>query len=249
MLHYHYYSVEIITMLLLTIVLAVSHYVSPYLARIPGLDPKRITSFAGGVAVGYVFLHMLPEIVESHDKIHDLLAQSTGMSQFKDLAVFVIALMGFEVFYLLDRLTFQKSISNQNAAYRLSLGFYFVYNFLITYTLVLRVDAGVFYAILFTVAMSLHFILSDKHFQRYYPQLFSKGSRLFLVLGLLLGTMAAFATPENIYVGAMLTAFLSGAILYNAFSEEINLERQTSMVFFFLGTAIMAILLAVELLD
>lgn len=247
MLHHHYS--DIIILVLLTVVLAVSHYASPYMNRLPGLSPKRITSFAGGVAVGYVFLHMLPEIVESHDKIHDLLAQSTSMSQFRDLAVYVIALMGFEIFYILDRLTFQKSISNEHLAYLLSLGFYFVYNFLITYTLILHLDAGIFYAILFTVAMGLHFILSDKHFKRYYPQLFTKGSRLFLILGLLLGTIVAIASPENVYVGAMLTAFLSGAILYNAFSEEINLNRQTSMVFFFLGTAIMALLLAVELLD
>ena len=244
----YHLSAQILTLLLLTLVLAVSHYLSPYMNRIPGLSPKRITSFAGGVAVGYVFLHMLPEIVESHDKIHALLAQSVYMSQFRDLAVFVIALMGFEIFYILDRLTFEKSISNAQDSFKLSLGFYFVYNFLITYTLVLRIEAGIFYAILFTLAMSLHFILSDKHFKRYYPQLFTASSRLFLILGLVSGTLVAILLPKNVYIAAMLTAFLSGAILYNAFSEEINLSRQTSMTFFFLGTAIMALLLAVELL-
>jgi hypothetical protein len=243
-LDYHH----IIALGLCTLTLAICHYLSPYLKRVPGLDPKRITSFAGGVAVGYVFLHMLPEIVESHHKIHALLSAHGAMSPFKDLAVFVIALLGFELFYVLDRLTYNGQTTNQNAAYRLNLGMYFIYNFIITYTLILRVASGLFYAVLFTAAMGLHFVLSDNHFMRYYPNLFGRRTHIFLVAGLLCGFVASLLLPVNIYAAAMLTAFLSGAVLYNAFSEEIALERQSSIGFFFLGTGVMAVLLAAELL-
>jgi hypothetical protein len=242
------FTKEGIVLMVLTVLLAISHYLSPYLKRISWLRPERLTSFAGGVAVGYVFLHMLPEIVEQHDRIHELLNRTAYMSPFRDLAVFIVALFGFEVFYILDRFTYKGSVTNVNASYRLNLGMYFFYNFMITYTLILRFDSGISYAILFTFAMGLHFILSDNHFKRYYPDLFGSRSHLFLILGLVAGCAFSLAFSVNVYFAAMLTSFLSGAILYNAFAEEISFEKESSPPFFFLGTAIMAGLLIMDLI-
>ena len=240
---------EIITGFL-TIFLCITHYLSPEIKRIKGLSSTKIISFAGGVAVGYVFLHMLPELVESRDKIHELLDKVTSMSQFKDLIVFVIALIGFELYYLLERFTVKHDASNstlQKRSYAFNMAFYFIYNVLITYTLILFLETGFFYVILYSIAMGLHFILSDRHFNRYYPKLFGKRSHLLLIFALVFGYVLSIIAPINIYVSAMLTAFLSGAILYNAFSEEIALDRQTSMGAFFLGSLIMALLLGIVL--
>ena len=74
--------------LVLTLILIASHYLSASLKRIKGLKPTYITSFASGMVVAYVFLHMLPALVESREHIHQLLAKTTYMSPFKDLIVF-----------------------------------------------------------------------------------------------------------------------------------------------------------------
>ena len=237
-----------ITFIILTIFLMGCHYLSPYLQRIPGLTYRRISSLAGGVAVSYVFLHMLPDLVESRDAIHVLLEKTTNMSPFKDLAVFALALLGFEIFYILERLCAQKDTKEKNITYRLDLGKYFIYNLLITYTLLVRIETGVNYAILFSIAMGFHFVLTDNYFSRYYPRLFKRKSHLFLLFGLLLGFLLATIFPVNVLASAFLTAFLAGAILYNAFAEEIALQRPSSMGFFFLGTAMMGVLLAVFLI-
>ncbi|MCH9643423.1 MAG: ZIP family metal transporter [Gammaproteobacteria bacterium] len=236
---------------ILSVALMICHYLSPYLKRISFLDPRRIASFAGGVAVGYVFLHMLPELVESRDHIHKLLDGAGIMTPFKDLVVFVVALVGFEVFYFIERYASRacgEGVVLQQRGFRVHLAMYFIYNFLITYTMFLRVQTGLFYSILFAIAMGLHFILTDNHFKRYFPDFFNVKAHIFLVFGLLMGyVISLLMYPMSIYITAILIAFLSGSILYNAFSQEIPMNRKTSTVFFFLGTLIMGALLVFQL--
>lgn len=227
----------------LLLLLLVSHYLCSYLKRIPGVSPEKIISFAGGVAVAYVFLHMLPDLVETRDKIHDLLSMVTVMTPFKDFGVFIIALIGFEVFYLLERFTSEADLDSQQTErrhYWLNLWMYFIYNFTITYTMIIRIRTGPMYAVLFALAMALHFVLTDNRFKRYFPNFFDARSHIYLLTALLLGYVGAIIFPANVYAFAILTAFLSGAVLYNSFAEEIALDRQTSMTSFFLGTGVMA---------
>jgi len=230
--------------------LCVCHYLSPEVKRLKRIDPAQVISFSGGVAVGYVFLHMLPELVESRDKIHELLQHYTTMTPLKDLIVFFIALLSFELYYLMEYICHKSDLSNisiNRRTFRFTLGFYFVYNFLLTYTLILRVATGIFYAFLFTLAMGLHFVLTDRHIKRYFPHLFDFKSRLILLFALIAGFVFSTIIQVNVYIASLLTAFLSGAILYNAFSEEITLTKQTRIAFFFFGTIIMASILALAL--
>lgn len=231
---------------ILIVFLLASHYACRYLVLIPGFSRRRFSSFAGGIAASYVFLHMLPELVESRDRIHVLLDRVTIMSPFKDLIVFVIALLGFELFYSLERFTSNASLTKKvehKQHFILNLSMYGLYNFLITYTMMERIEVGSIYAVLFTIAIALHFIICDNHFRRYFPKLFNVKGHLVLLAALLLGYLGSIIYPVNIYAFALITAFLSGAILYNTFSEEIALNRQTSIAMFFTGSAIMAVLL------
>jgi hypothetical protein len=73
---------------------------APAIRRLPLVPEAATGSFAGGLAVSYVFLHLLPELAEG--------------------------------------------------------------NGLITYTMVLRLRTGIAFALLFTVAMGLHFVRTDR---------------------------------------------------------------------------------------
>jgi len=59
----------------LTLVLAAFHWLAPRLCRLPGIPERVITSFSGGFAVSFVFLHMLPGLLESKDAIGEFLPQ------------------------------------------------------------------------------------------------------------------------------------------------------------------------------
>lgn len=164
--------------LVITLALMVSHYLSPLISKIPGAGERRITSFAGGFAVAYVFLHMLPELVEGNAAIGEALKEVVPLTPLLDLGIFLLALFGFTVYYGLELLA-QKSAQQGGQAtmrvYHLHLFMYCLYNFMITYTMPLRVQTGVFYAVIFTVAMGLHFILSDRNFNRHFHEQFSLG--------------------------------------------------------------------------
>lgn len=234
-----------------TAILAGAHYLSPLIKKIHWLKARRITSFASGLVVAYVFLHMLPGLIESRDHIHQLLSNTTLMTQSKDLLIFVAALIGFEIFYCLERLSIgghRSAAKLTQQDYRLHLGMYFIYNFLITYALLLSVEASIFYTIIYVITVSLHFVLTDNHFQRHFKHYFNAKSHLLLIVGLALGFLVSIALyPVQLYIAAIMTAFLSGAILYNAFREEITLTRDTSIACFFAGTLIIGILLGLYL--
>ncbi|MEX5262297.1 hypothetical protein [Kocuria sp. CPCC 205263] len=46
----------------LTVVLAGLHLAAPHIRKLPFVPERYMGSFAGGLAVAYVFLHLLPEI-------------------------------------------------------------------------------------------------------------------------------------------------------------------------------------------
>lgn len=234
---------------LFTCTLIGAHFVSPYLKEIKTLKPYIITSFASGLTVAYVFLHMLPSLVESHAHIHTLLLKTEHMGPFKDLIVFITALIGFDVFYFTDRYVTNELQSEQTSdSFKLHLTLYCIYNFLITYTLKLEDEAALTNAILFVIAIGLHFILSDNFFKRHYPKRFNWHAKVILAVALLIGWLSSFIFyPGQLFIPALMTAALSGAVLYNAFTEEITLTRQTSITAFFIGTAIMGTLLAIQL--
>jgi hypothetical protein len=236
--------------LVITLALMISHYLWPLIRRIPGLHERQAASFAGGVAVAYVFLHMLPELVEGNANVGRLLARVDKLTPLLDLGIFMVALLGFTLYYGLELLTQRaavKSPAAEGRVYALHLGMYCLYNFLITYTMPLRVQTGLVYAIIFTVAMALHFILSDRNFTRHFPRRFSLGGRLILLASLAAGwVVTALTEPINVLLVSLMIAFLSGSILYNVFREELPGERNSSYACFTLGLGVVTALLALE---
>ncbi len=150
-----------------TAVLVALHLAAPHIRRLP-LVPERVTgSFAGGIAVAYVFLHLLPELAEGHTRLREVFGEESAPSPLAELGIFLVALAGFATFYLLEHAatTRRKQAGGAERGGRrlflVHLASYAVYNAVITYTLPLTYRTGIGFAVLFTVAMGLHFVLSD----------------------------------------------------------------------------------------
>ncbi len=120
-----------------------------------------------------------------------------------------------------------------------------VYNALITYTMPLRFRTGVAFAVLFTVAMGLHFVLTDRTLAEHYGARFGRAARLVLVGALLLGWLLALgAAPTRTLVVSLVSAFLGGSILLNVFKEELPTDRRSSLAWFTVGLVLYGVLLA-----
>ncbi|WP_309070248.1 hypothetical protein [Arthrobacter sp.] len=234
--------------LVIALVLAGLHLAAPRIRKLP-LVPEGVTgSFAGGLAVAYVFLHLLPEIAEGNEAVGDLLEDTIEVTPLFDLGIFVVALTGFTVFYGLDRLATTRRRRRRRdsaGAYWVHLGAFAFYNTLITYTMALRVETGYLFAILFAIAMGLHFVLTDRHLEEHYPHRFASSGRLVLAGALLIGwLLSAVFAPTSTVVVAILTALLGGSVLLNVFREELPSNRGSSFPWFLGGLIIYSILLA-----
>jgi hypothetical protein len=129
--------------------------------------------------------------------------------------------------------------------YWLHLGSFMVYNALITYTMALRLRTGVAFALLFTVAMGLHFVLTDRSLEEHYPRRFARSGRLLLAGALLAGWfLDTLFAPTSTLLVALLTAGLGGSILLNVFKEELPATRRSSYRWFLTGVVLYAALLA-----
>lgn len=231
-----------------TAVLAASHLAAPRLRKLSGVPERAMGSFAGGLAVSYVFLHLLPEVATGNEAVGEALRDIVEPTPLFDLAIFAVALAGFVAFYGLERLAARARTGHGAEPgvwpYRVHLGAFCGYNFLITYTLELRVRTGVGFAILFTAAIGLHFVLVDRGLRNNYPRRFSAGGRYALVTALLLGWVSsAVLAPTSVLLVSLMTALLSGSILLNVFKEELPEEAESSFGWFLTGLAIYTVLL------
>jgi hypothetical protein len=255
---------SVVGSLVIAVVLAGLHLAAPRIRKLP-LVPERATgSFAGGLAVAYVFLHLLPEIAEGNASIGAALSRVLEPTPLTDPAIVLVALAGFTAFYGLERLadrrrgapalvgasggpgagTDVRPEAGERGIYLLHLGSFMVYNALITYTMTLRLRTGVDFAVLFTIAMGLHFVLTDRGLEEHYPARFGTGGRQALAGALLLGWLAsAVFAPSSPLLVALLTALLGGSILLNVFKEELPTSPRSSFGWFVTGLALYSLLL------
>nr|HIA89312.1 hypothetical protein [Gammaproteobacteria bacterium] len=74
-----------------TAILVLLHLAAPRFRRVPFLARTGFASFSGGFAVAFVFLHMLPGLIESKDSIGAALHSHFSESHFVDTGVFLLA--------------------------------------------------------------------------------------------------------------------------------------------------------------
>ncbi len=227
-----------------TLFLMLSHALSPWLTKqLPGKG-KAFISFAGGVSVAYVFLDMLPNLVEYNKPIGEFLLKNQWLTPFTELSIYIVALIGFLIYYGFDLFAerYQTAKHDNRVIYLLHLVMFCIYNVLITYTMSLRALAGVTYTVLFTFAMALHFVLTDRKLSRLFPVRFTHLGRVFLSLALFTGWYLSVAfDPVRVLFVAFMTAFLAGSILLNVFREELPNSDLARFRWFVLGAALIGV--------
>lgn len=226
--------------------LIVAHYLSPIILKRLPKHGLFFSSFAGGTAVAYVFLHMLPSLVEYNKPISTLLETADWLTPFTELLIYIVALLGFLIYYGLDIAAeyFQVKRHNRSFVYALHLGMFCLYNFLITYTMSLRVLVSIYASILFTSSMALHFVLTDRKFARLYQHRFNHKGRFVLIFALFVGWLCSVLfEPINVLLAAFMVAFLSGSVLLTVFREELPAKGMSNYIGFSCGALCIAGLL------
>ncbi len=233
-----------------TVFLMFFHWLSPWLANRLPENGRGFVSFSGGVAVAYVFLQMLPDLVEYNKPIGEYLLTNHWLTSFTELLIYIVALIGFMVYYGFDLVAerYRDQGHDDEWVYGLHLFMFCLYNFLITYTMSLRVVSSITATVLFSIAMALHFMLTDQKFCRFYQTQFNHIGRFILISALLLGWLCSVIfDPVNVLMVAFMVAFLAGSVLLNVFREELPAVRVTSYIWFTFGAFVVASVLLLQI--
>lgn len=208
-------------------------------------------SFAGGVSVAFIFVHVLPELKEWQEGFAQ--DSTSGVVPFIDHHLYLVALLGLAVFYGLERQARISAESKREAEvdedkdttgiFWVHILSFAVYNFLIGYLLVHREDNTTYSLIIFTTAMAFHFVVNDFGLLDHYERSYQKRGRWIIALSVIFGwLLGAFTEVPDAYIGIMY-AFVAGAVIMNVLKEELPEERKSKFLFFLLGIIAYSIIL------
>jgi hypothetical protein len=228
--------------------LAVVHFFCGRLCALPAVLRGRLLSLAGGIAVAYVFVNILPELNERQQALG---RAGWTVAEALDHPIYLFALAGLAVFYGLERAVVVSSRQKGEAAtterwdFWLHIAAFSLYNALIGYLLVDKQDLGVQGLLFFGMAMALHLVVNDNALRQHHEEHYGRLGRWVLALAVLMGWGLGVVVRLDEAVLAVLFALLAGGIVLNVFKEELPEERESCFGSFTLGAGGYAVLLLV----
>lgn len=228
-------------MVLLAAGLAAVHVFAGKLRFLQVVPRSQYLSTAGGVSVAYVFVHLLPEITERQSELAAKAEAAVLIpGAATELALFLVALLGFTVFYGLEQFVVRsrRRESRQVAtdlktnasepAFWLHTSSFAVYNALVGYLLLHREETGLAAAFLYFVAMALHFVVNDYGLREHHRESYTRLGRWILAGAIFGGVLVGVLVDVPELVLGYLLAFLGGSVVLNVIKEELPEERQSS---------------------
>lgn len=231
-------------------VFALVHLFVGRLRFLAGTPRSRWLSLAGGVAVSYVFLHVLPELSE-HQETVEARGEAAG-ANLVESEIYLVSLAGLAVFYGLERLVSSSRARSrarggaddpEAGAFWLHAGSFAAYNVLIGYLLLHREQAGPASLAMYTLAMALHFVTSDFGLRQHYKARYDALARWIFAAAVGAGWLLGRAVEVSEVAVGVLFAFLAGGVVLNVLKEELPEERESRFAPFVAGLVAYAILL------
>lgn len=213
--------------------LVAAHLFGRHLTR-AGAGPRSLwLSVGGGVAVAYVFVHLLPELAAGQRTVEEALG---GVLGFVERHVYLIALFGLVAFYGLERAARgggedegedDARDDSPAAVFWLHVAVFALYNLIVGYLLLQRDEQGLDNLAFFTLAMALHFMVNDHALAEHHGDLYHRRGRWILSAAIVVGCGAAIWLPVSHAGAAVLLALVGGATILNVLKEELPAERRS----------------------
>ena len=208
------------------------------------LPPFRWVSLAAGVSLAYVFLELLPELGAAQREL-----DHSGAALFPRQA-YLLALVGIGLFYALEVLALSSrkaSLRRGGADYTGTLGFgvhilfFAAYHFLIGDLLNGISSRGSLAALLLGIVLALHFYMSDDSLRRHHSHRYHNWGRWVLAAALVAGYVAGSRVAAN--ARPVLWELVTGALILNTVKEEMPKDKESCLVCFFSGAAVVSLLI------
>ena len=237
----------------LAVLFAMIHIFVGQLRFLSKTPRSRWLSFSGGVAVAYVFLHLLPELSSHGAEFQDALNVSRVLAT---STVYALALAGLTIFYAMERALQQSRGERRSEEGRdrpahgvfwLHIALSSLLIVIIAYLLNHREDTSPAGLALYTVAMTLHFVTADFGTRSDHPELYDHAGRWVLVAATAVGWIAGTVIEVSEVAIGCLFAFLGGGIVLTILKEELPKESESRLLPFVGGVMLYGVLVFGEL--
>jgi len=224
------------------LVIAATHIFFPAFDKATATHRRLLLPFTAGIAIGYVFLYMLPKLSE-HTSL--MVIKDAGDWEFAHYKLYLLALAGFLTYLVINRLSTAEQPNVKKTSLMLGIGFCF-YNFLTGYIVYSLPRLGVLPYVLGTVAMCGHFVGVDHQLRHRQKIAYDRYLRWLIAASVLVGWGISlfFTLPKEFLMGA--TALLSGGVIINIMTEELPDKEEgrlapllAGVVFFLLLVVVM----------
>jgi len=226
-------------------ILALIHLVAYKLESLP-LAKEKCLSFGGGVAVAFVFIHLLPIL---YDWQNELEFQNYILAAIQDEFIWVVILAGLLFFYASEKAIYYYKVKREPEKQAVSDGLYFGHlgifslnNVLFGYLFFQDNMSGLLRPLIF-VAVAFHFITNDYAMQQHHEKDYIYSGRWVMagavVLGGIIGSL--YEMPE-IYLASVF-AFLGGGVIINTLKEEMHEGKENHLGAFMVGAVLFSVVL------
>jgi hypothetical protein len=207
-------------------------------------DERTVGSFGAGVAIAYVFVHLMPEL---HDARRAFAESASTPLRYEGMGIYYLALIGFMVFYGLDHLRRRwREPGDQGEAgssFRIHIGGYSAYVALMAYLLVHQLEDTATSTALFAVAIAIHFLGVDNALREEHGAAYERTGRYLLAAMSLFGWGVGQLLVLPHTVLALLVAFISGAVIMNSSIMELPSEKDGRFLPFLCGGLVYGLIL------
>lgn len=220
--------------------LALLHCIFPWLDRKSAPYKNVWYPFSGGVAIGYVFLALLPKL---SDYTAIIVESNPYTWEFWQYRVFLFCLLGFITYYLIDHIHLSYAKSPDRRFHLHSTGLLF-YNLLIGAFFASFPRSGMSAPLAGIFCLSIHALGTNHHAREWLPVAFDRVWRWLFSLGVIAGWSINYFLQVPKEFTTLAWAFLAGAIIVNVMTEELPESGQTNIwsflggVLFFLAVAL-----------
>jgi zinc transporter ZupT len=215
--------------------LSLVHVLADMLRLKRHMPQKYWLSFADGISISYVFLGLLPKIVEGTTSFPDTMGSATSFLQDNP---FLPLLIGLVTFYGMERLMEKpiepsgSQVSQNTTGLRvwIHLASFALYKAIIGY-LITQMDNPVSIFI-FVVSMAVHFLVVDYRMMAIHKDAYQRIGRWVLTLAIITGWVVGVTTVISPILVTLLLAFLAGGIVLVVLEEEFSRDHPSSFVAF-----------------
>ncbi len=229
---------------LVAAILALTQFFGPNIRAFLRPHAAQAQSFGGGVAIGYIFLTLLPEI----DIAHEWLGEH----------IHLVTLMSFLVFYIIELLLLAHIRETRigaklhghvatptTRAFWFHLSILWVYIWMIVFAMPDEKADNLFFAVFGSLTIALHLVYKDFVLRSHHDQRYQTSGRYLLAIAPLAGLIAHRLFEPSEVVLDVFVAILAGVILQGVFREELPTVDGVKLPWLIAGAATFVLLVTV----